>query len=48
VADRFEHDPERVEPEGVPAQGIDLLSPVWHLLELTPQGRGEWYAGLDY
>jgi predicted dithiol-disulfide oxidoreductase (DUF899 family) len=29
-------------------RGIDLLSPVWHLLDLTPQGRGDWYAGLDY
>ena len=29
-------------------RGIDLLSPVWHLLDLTPRGRGEWYAELDY
>lgn len=29
-------------------RGIDLLSPVWHVLDLTPQGRGEWYASLDY
>jgi predicted dithiol-disulfide oxidoreductase (DUF899 family) len=29
-------------------RGIDLLSPVWHVLDLTPQGRGEWFAGLDY
>jgi predicted dithiol-disulfide oxidoreductase (DUF899 family) len=29
-------------------RGIDLLTPAWHLLDLTPQGRGEWYAGLDY
>ena len=29
-------------------RGIDLLSPVWHLLDLTPQGRGEWYAELSY
>jgi predicted dithiol-disulfide oxidoreductase (DUF899 family) len=29
-------------------RGIDLLNPVWHLLDLTPQGRGDWYAGLDY
>lgn len=29
-------------------RGIDLLSPVWHLLDLTPQGRGDWFAGLDY
>jgi predicted dithiol-disulfide oxidoreductase (DUF899 family) len=29
-------------------RGIDLLSPVWHLLDLTPDGRGDWYAALDY
>jgi predicted dithiol-disulfide oxidoreductase (DUF899 family) len=29
-------------------RGVDLLSPVWHLLDLTPRGRGDWYAGLDY
>jgi predicted dithiol-disulfide oxidoreductase (DUF899 family) len=29
-------------------RGIDLLSPVWHVLDLTPQGRGDWYASLDY
>ena len=34
--------------EDIPERGIDLLSPVWHLLDLTPHGRGDWYAGLDY
>ncbi len=29
-------------------RGIDLLNPVWHLLDLTPQGRGDWYASLRY
>jgi predicted dithiol-disulfide oxidoreductase (DUF899 family) len=29
-------------------RGIDLLSPVWHLLDLTPQGRGDWYPSLSY
>ena len=29
-------------------RGIDLLNPVWHVLDLTPQGRGDWYASLDY
>jgi predicted dithiol-disulfide oxidoreductase (DUF899 family) len=24
-------------------RGIDLLCPVWHLLDLTPAGRGDWY-----
>jgi predicted dithiol-disulfide oxidoreductase (DUF899 family) len=28
--------------------GIDLLSPVWHVLDLLPGGRGDWYAGNDY
>ena len=34
--------------EDVQERGIDLLAPVWHLLDLTPGGRGDWYAGLDY
>jgi len=25
-----------------------LLQPVYNLLDLTPQGRGSWYASLDY
>lgn len=29
-------------------RGIDLLSPVWHLLDLTPHGRGDWYPALKY
>ena len=29
-------------------RGIDLLSPVWHLLDLTPAGRDDWYPSLDY
>ena len=29
-------------------RGIDLLSPVWHLLDLTPDGRGDWYPSLRY
>jgi predicted dithiol-disulfide oxidoreductase (DUF899 family) len=29
-------------------RGLDLLCPVYHFLDLTPQGRGDWYAGLDY
>ncbi|GAA1266317.1 DUF899 domain-containing protein [Kitasatospora nipponensis] len=37
----------RLAPD-IDQRGIDLLSPVWHLLDLTPQGRGDWYAGLDY
>lgn len=29
-------------------RGLDLLSPVWHLLDLTPDGRGDWYPELAY
>jgi len=25
-------------------RGIDLLCPVWHLFDLLPSGRGDWYA----
>ncbi|MFE9868821.1 DUF899 family protein [Streptomyces sp. NPDC005506] len=28
--------------------GIDLLSPVWHILDLTRRGRGNWFAELSY
>ena len=28
-------------------RGIDLLCPVWHLLDLTPSGRGDWYGDND-
>jgi len=29
-------------------RGIDLLSPVWHVLDLTRRGRGDWYPSLSY
>lgn len=29
-------------------RGIDELNPIWNVLDLTPQGRGHWYASLDY
>jgi predicted dithiol-disulfide oxidoreductase (DUF899 family) len=29
-------------------RGIDLLAPFWHFLDITPQGRSNWYASLDY
>jgi predicted dithiol-disulfide oxidoreductase (DUF899 family) len=29
-------------------RGIDLLTPVYNILDLTPRGRGNWYASLDY
>ena len=28
-------------------RGIDLLCPVWHLLDITPSGRGDWYGDND-
>src|SRR5262249_26161219 len=28
-------------------RGIDLLSPVWHLFDLMPSGRGDWYGTND-
>jgi predicted dithiol-disulfide oxidoreductase (DUF899 family) len=34
--------------DDIDQRGIDLLAPVWHLLDLTPKGRGDWYAQLDY
>jgi predicted dithiol-disulfide oxidoreductase (DUF899 family) len=34
--------------DDIAERGIDLLNPVWHLLDLTPKGRGNWYAELDY
>ena len=29
-------------------RGIDLYTPIWNVLDLTPQGRGTFYASLDY
>jgi predicted dithiol-disulfide oxidoreductase (DUF899 family) len=29
-------------------RGIDELNPIWNFLDLTPQGRGKFYASLDY
>jgi predicted dithiol-disulfide oxidoreductase (DUF899 family) len=29
-------------------RGLDLLSPIWHTLDLTPHGRGDWYSQLEY
>jgi predicted dithiol-disulfide oxidoreductase (DUF899 family) len=34
--------------EDVKERGIDLLASIWHFLDLTPQGRGDWYASLSY
>ncbi|SEQ30551.1 Predicted dithiol-disulfide oxidoreductase, DUF899 family [Streptomyces sp. yr375] len=34
--------------DDIAERGIDLLAPVWHLLDLTPRGRGDWYPTLYY
>jgi len=34
--------------DGIKERGIDELTPIWNVLDLTPQGRGTWYASLDY
>ena len=34
--------------EDIKERGIDEMSPIWNVLDLTPQGRGTWYASLDY
>ncbi len=31
-----------------PYRGMDLLSPVWNVLDLTPEGRGDWLPALEY
>ena len=35
-------------PGWLHSQGIDLLTPVSNLLDLTPQGGDDWYAKLVY
>jgi predicted dithiol-disulfide oxidoreductase (DUF899 family) len=37
----------RMAPD-IQQRGIDLLAPIWHFMDLTPQGRGNWYASLGY
>jgi predicted dithiol-disulfide oxidoreductase (DUF899 family) len=34
--------------DDVKERGIDLLTPVYNMLDLTPQGRDDWYAQLTY
>ncbi|WP_328330061.1 MULTISPECIES: DUF899 family protein [unclassified Streptomyces] len=34
--------------DDIDQRGIDLLSPVWHLLDLTRRGREDWFAALRY
>ena len=37
----------RLAPD-IKERGIDGLNPIWNVMDLTPQGRGSWYASLDY
>ena len=37
----------RLDPD-IKERGIDELNPIWNMLDLTPQGRGTFYASLDY
>jgi len=34
--------------QDIKERGIDLLTPVYNLMDLTPAGRGNWYARLEY
>jgi predicted dithiol-disulfide oxidoreductase (DUF899 family) len=34
--------------DDIKERGIDELSPIWNMLDLTPQGRGKFYTSLDY
>jgi predicted dithiol-disulfide oxidoreductase (DUF899 family) len=34
--------------QDVNERGIDRLTPVYNMLDLTPQGRDDWYAELSY
>ena len=34
--------------EGQNPRHVDLLWPLWNTLDLTPEGRGDWYPSLDY
>ena len=34
--------------DDIKERGIDELNPIWNVMDLTPQGRGKWYASLEY
>jgi predicted dithiol-disulfide oxidoreductase (DUF899 family) len=37
------------EEKGQNARHIDMMWPLWNVLDLTPEGRGtDWYPKLDY
>ena len=37
----------RLAPD-IQERGIDEYNPIWNILDLTPKGRGNWIASLDY
>jgi predicted dithiol-disulfide oxidoreductase (DUF899 family) len=37
----------RLAPD-IQERGIDLLTPIWNAMDLTPKGRGGFYAKLEY
>ena len=34
--------------QDIKERGIDEWNPIWNVLDMTPQGRGSFYASLDY
>jgi predicted dithiol-disulfide oxidoreductase (DUF899 family) len=34
--------------DDIKERGIDECNPTWNVMDLTPQGRGNWSASLDY
>src|SRR6266404_5392173 len=34
--------------DDIKERGIDEMTPIWNLMDLTPQGRGKFYPSLDY
>ena len=34
--------------EDIQMRGIDEYNPIWNVLDLTPKGRGDWEASLEY
>jgi len=34
--------------DDIKERGIDEMTPIWNVMDLTPQGRGTFYTSLDY
>jgi predicted dithiol-disulfide oxidoreductase (DUF899 family) len=34
--------------ENIKERGLDEINPIWNILDLTPNGRGDFYAKLEY